>query len=431
MSLRAWLYLIRRETAAQPGRAVLLVLCAALSCAIGGLALAALFYLRSEVRPQIESLFPEERLVVRRPDVDVSILKLQFGKITDEIVAQIEAIPEVERVSPQMPAQFPIMAEMTIGRLDASYASDVVLHGVPAELIQDELPRDADFSWDPESGDPVPVAVSAYFLDLYNLGLAEGVGLPKLSPNAARNREFTLMLGESTLGFSKGESPKFVRAKIVGLTKNPLLVGLVAPIDVVRRWNAEFNPGQPASYAILHVDVRRPEDALAVRDRLMAMGLRVDWAAEDLQRFQRMITTAELVLFAVAAVILALTSVGIFSTVAMSTRERRAAWGLHRATGLGPWSLLGLVLAEGAILGVLSAVIGGAMAWGVAAALQSAAGEYLANLSFIPGQPFALGVETYAAILILALGLILVPTLLFALPACRAEPTRLLERRSL
>ena len=431
MTPRSWLYLIRREIAAQPGRAVLLVFCAALSCAIGGLALAALFYLRSEVRPQIESLFPEQRLVVRRPDVDVSILKFQFGKITGSIVAQIDAIPEVQAVYPQMAAQFPIMAEITIGRLDASYASDVVIHGVPAGLIQGELPPGTDFSWDSASGKPVPVAVSAYFLDLYNLGLAEGVGLPKLSPAAAIGREFTLMLGESSLGFSKGQSSKFQKARIVGLTKNPLLVGLVAPIGAVSDWNTHFNPGSVPEYAILHVDVRKPEEALAAREKLTAMGLKVDWAAEDLRRFQRMISTAELVLLAISVVILALTSVGIFSTVAMSTRERRAAWGLHRATGLGPWALLSLVLAEGAVLAVASAVLGGALAWGVAAALQRAAGEHLANLSFIPGDPFVLGPETYGAILVLALALILLPAFLFAWPACRAEPMRLLERRSL
>jgi hypothetical protein len=427
----AWAFLVWRGLAAQPGRALVLVLCTALSCALGGLAVGALGYLHREVRPELANLFPENRLVVRPPDLDISVLKLQLGAITDQTVAEVAAMPGVTAVHPQLAAEFPLMAEARIGRLDAEFASDVVLLGVPRALIEKDLPPAESFTWDPNSGQPVPVAISAYFLDLYNLGLAEGAGLPKLSRQAAIGRELELWLGESTLGFSASKPARRVKARVVGLTTNPLLVGLAAPIDAVRGWNAHFGGRATTRYGVLHVDVASPMEAAAVRDAVASKGFRVDSTADDLRRFQEMLRTVQGLLGGAVVLVVLLAGVGIVSTVLMATRERRAQWGLARATGLAPGGVVGLVLAESLVMVAVSAVAGFGLVAGVLALLRGAFGELVANLSVLPGDPFALTTVHGAAVAALAAALLVLPGVLFTLPAAWGEPIRLLSRRSL
>ncbi len=431
MKPRAWCFLVWRELAAHPGRALLLLFCVALSSMLAGLALHAIFYLRFEVRPHLLKLFPEERLVVRPGDLDIAFFKFETGKLSEPVRAEIEAMPDVAHVYPQMSADFPVMAEMRIGRMDLDYSSDVIIFGVPGELIASDLPKGTEFTYTSDRRGPVPVAVSAYFLDMYNMGLAESADLPKLSASAAIGREFDLTLGASSLGLAGTETPRTIRAKIVGLTQNPMLVGLVVPLEAMKEWNATYKPNEPIVYSVLHVDMRDPEAVSHVRETLVKKGFRVSTASDNLERLRKVVGGIEGFLFGAMILILALASVGILTTVAMSARERRPAWGLARATGLTPGAMLGLAVSEAIIVAFFAAFVAVAGYDVALIAVRHFAGEAISTSQILPGNPLAYQGAVALAINGLALAMVVIPTIVFAWPNVRNEPVELLARRSL
>ncbi|MEQ8819080.1 MAG: FtsX-like permease family protein [Sumerlaeia bacterium] len=431
MKLSAWRWLLWSELRSQPGRAALIVFAATVSAAIAAFVFGILGYIQEEVRPEIRSLFPESRLIVRQPDLDISILRFNFGRIDDRIVDQVRAIEGVEAVYPQMAAQFPASATVTIGSLGDGLATDVVIHGVPPELVAQDLPPGTDWTWEPDSGESVPIAVSAYFLDLYNLGLAEGAGLPKLSEAAAIGRVFDLELGASTMGLASAGKPRTIKGKVVGLTRNPLVVGLAAPLETVAAWNEEFAPRKAGAYKILHVDATGPEEALAVQTAIGEMGLRAELASENLDKVVRYVTAAEWALRVAVALILALAAVGIVTTVGAAMRDRVAVWGLHRATGLSPGRLLAVVLMQSLLMAAVAAAIGGGIYLLVMGQLDAAFGETLAQVATIPGEPFAPRPSALATMAGLTVLLVALPAVAFAAPTLLREPVKLLNQRDL
>jgi len=54
--------------------------------------------------------------------------------------------------------------------------------------------------------------------------------------------------------------------------------------------------------------------------------------------------------------------IGVLNTVLMSVMERTREFGVMRALGAGPWRIVGLVLAEGLLLGILGVALGGVLA---------------------------------------------------------------------
>lgn len=429
MTLRGWMWLVRREIAAQPGRALLLVLCAALACGVCGIALHGLRYVRAELRPHIESLFPEERLVVRPGEVDVAFFRMKTKGIDDAALETMRAMEGVARVAPQMTATFPVTAEISIGRLGFDFTTDVVIFGVPAELIARDLPANVAFAHDAAGERPVPVAVSAYFLDMYNLGLAEGSNLPKMSAAAAIGREFDLVLGESSLGLASRGEPRRVRARIVGLVRDPLLTGLVVPLETMRAWNAEFTEGAP-SYGLVHLDVADADASKAVAARLAEMGLRTEASADTLARFAGIATGVELALAAFMAIVLALAATAMLSVAAMAARERRAVWGLQRAAGLPRGILLSLVAGEGAILAVPASLLACALAGAAIVGARAVAGPLVDSLAILPASPLRIDALAMAGTVLLCAMLVAAPLVLFAMPALRREPADLLALRA-
>ncbi len=429
MTLRAYAWLVWRELLAHPRRALLLVCCTAVSCGICGLSLHGLAWLRFDLRPHLERLFPEERIVVRPAEMDVAFFRMETKGIDDAAVGAVRAMPEVVRVLPQMTASFPVLAEISIGRLDLEFTTDVVIFGVPREMIAADLDNGAAFETAFPDG-VVPVAVSAYFLDMYNLGIAEGSNLPKLGRNAAIGREFDLIPGQSYIGAPAPGGSRRIRARIVGLTTSPNLTGLVIPLEVMREWNAEFGGENATPYGMLHVDVESAEDAPAVLGRIAELGLRASRSDESLERFGGLVTGLEALLAAGVAIVLALTSVGIFSTAAASFHERRPVWGLRRASGLGGATLTMLLLGEALALAFLGGAFGAALATGALLGLEAFFGGWTAELAILPSDPLAMTLAAPAGAILLAVPLLTLPALLFARSVMRREPVDLLAQRS-
>lgn len=430
MRVTASLALLTAELRAQRGRALVLTTCAFLSTLLFALAFHVLFYLRTEVRPHLEALFPEERLIVRAGSKDVAIFRVETARLGEADIDALHAHPAVTRVMPQMPAQFPIMAGVNMGTIDFALETDIVIHGVPRELIARDLEEDVPFEWRPDSLRPVPVAVSSYFLDLYNMGIAESGKLPKLSRAAAIGLRFEITLGESTLGLSSEQTPRTVDAEIVGLTSDPVLAGVAVPIEAVRAWNEEY-ASESSKYSVLHVDLADPKRLGEVESLIRERGLQSNRASENLDRLRGAVGAVEGLVSGTLAVVLALAAVGFFSTVAMASRDRRGVWGLQRATGMKPGTLAALVVSEGATLGGLGGILGSAGAWAALLLVRSLAGKAIATVTLLPGDPLAIAPLTLVTPVLVGVLFVAIPALLFVLPACAREPATLIGERNL
>lgn len=428
MSAAAWWWLLRRELFLRPGRQLTVLLAVAIAAAIGTLALGVARWMHREAVPQIARMFPEERLVAKAPALNVAVLRFEPFAIDEAMLARVRQLPGVARAIPQMSAAFPISASFQFTANDG-FVTDVILFGVPRDLVEGDLDDSAVFAA-PRAGAPVPVLVSAFFLDLYNLGLAESAGLPKLNAGAAIGREFDLLLGESTMGSgaSRGKR-RTVRCRIVGLTPNPQLVGLIAPIETLAEWNKEFATGK-AKYAALHIDLAPGQDAQETVAALTKLGLAVESLRAQQERLLSIARGVQGATLGFAALVLVLGVCGTAATLAATIRERRPVWALHRATGLSPWRLAILI----ALFGIALSVAGGALAFALAAGAillarpaVTAFGEYS---SLLPMGSFQPAEEALVFALALAALLVLVPLLLFARAAVAQPVQRLLRDRA-
>jgi hypothetical protein len=332
----------------------------------------------------------------------------------------------------QVPARFPVSANAKINRIDFSFDTDIVLHGVPVELLQSDLEPGTRFEWTPGSTEPVPVAVSSYFLDMYNLGLAEGTGMPKLSRAAALGREFTMIVGESTLGLAaRNATPKHISCRVVALSSNPFLVGVSAPVEFVEHWNREMGGDPAPKFSLLHVDVADTRDMDATIDAIRALRVRVERPGTTLEPVRAALGGLESGLGLVVLLVVALAVVGIVSTASVGLNERRAIWGIRRTGGTTRAALLSLVAAEAILIGLVGASAALAGLAVTLALLRALVGEWMEQIASIPATPLTLSPTAAGVTLGLALLLVLVPALATTWPLCRREPADLLREQNI
>lgn len=432
MTPRGWVWLLAREVSAQRARLLILALCVALTGLVFGLAFSAVLYLRGEIRPRLRELFPERRVVVTPASSDVFFLKLEGPRITPGAVDQFRAMPEVARAYPQLSASFPVSADFEMQSLGVGFVTDIILFGVDFDLLRDTISPEAWAVHERQNDGAVPVLISEYFLDAYNLGLAESSGMPKLSRSSVLGVEFDLLMGESTIGMGAvSAAPKARRARVVGMTPDPLLFGVTMPIEPLREANQRYTPRKQEAYAALHIDLASPEGQEAVREKAGELKLGFSAQADILERYLRVVGSIEGLLLAGLLMVVALGGVGVFATTAAALRDFRPRWGLYRAAGLGPGGVL--VLAQGYVLAaaVPGAVLAGLGCAAVARGLSMTVGETISNLSIFPGDPFALGWEAYSAVLIFSLFFAGIPAGIFSFISLRKKPVELLSERSL
>lgn len=387
------------------------------------------------LRPTLEKLFPERKVLVAPKALEVAFVKVNAKRIDDDALARIRALPGVAAAHGHMPIQFPIHAVGKLGPMAGELATEIVVHGVDRALVADGLPETEPFDWtlDPNGGlppgePPVPVVVSAYFLDLYNAGLAETNGLPQLTEKALFGRRFRLVLGESTFRAARGERRREVECRVVGLTRDPQLAGVAVPLSAVRSFNRWWRNGEDrAEFTLLQVETISAGviDAVSGEIGKMGFGVRHPGAAFERWRWAARAGLALLGGFGAALLLLALGNVA--STFALVLSERRGELGLLRALGATRGRIRALLLVEtiwiaasaGAV-GAVGALLVGRLSRKV---LQDLAGQFvsLADLGPIPGVGIA--ALTWAA----AVALAVAATLPAALRATRGATAHALR----
>ncbi len=362
----------------------------------------------------LEALFPEQRVVVRPTTIEAFMLQAETVVITPETVEAVRALPGVVRVCPEATVRFPISGQ---GRLlGKAYSTDLTVTGIEGWLLGDEMPE--DFSYDPETDESVPAVLSHYFLDLYNIALAESNNLPKFSPAAIIGRHIDLKLGESTLHPpDETHRTRIVRSHIAGLTRNPDLLGLLVPLEVVESFN-EWYGITDKRYRVLHVELESAEAVEDLKPALAKLSLEM---RDRMAPWRKALVVVRLVGIAFAALgvlVFALALAYLGSVITWMLSERRRELALFRALGASPRQVMMLLATEIAAVSVLGITLGLSVA---VIMLHYGNRTYLAwraERAFLPEALFAvpwwwillLGVACWTAAMALSLSQVVVST---------------------
>lgn len=323
------------------------------------------FGLERSIRQYIQKVYPENRVILEPKALSVIWLQVEAARITPDTVESIEEMDGVKRVSPEATIRFPISAEANL--LGNLYRSDITITGVEDWLLGGSAPE--AFSYDIESGGEVPAVLASYFLDLYNMALAESNNLPKLSPGAAIGRHFRIYLGESSLRPGKRYGPDgsstYVDCRIRGLTRNADLLGLIIPLKAVEDFNRWYGI-EEREYRRLHVELETVEalEALEAKAATLNLTLRDTTGAWRKIVLYARILGWGITLFGVGVFLLALAY--LLSTLSWNLARREKERAIFRAVGASSREIVrlfsletGLVGAAGILLGLgFSALVG-------------------------------------------------------------------------
>jgi putative ABC transport system permease protein len=159
--------------------------------------------------------------------------------------------------------------------------------------------------------------------------------------------------------------------EIIGLydTGSMLLDGVILMDIGTARRLLNVNPDTVSTFYVEGDDPARNDD-LAVRIDEAIVGVDARSPNEILANFGSLMNQLDMFLLATVVLALIVGVVGIVNTMLMSTTERFAEFGVLRTNGWSRGDLLKLVSAESAYLGLLAGLLGFALAWLFAAAVN-------------------------------------------------------------
>lgn len=212
--------------------------------------------------------------------------------------------------------------------------------------------------------------------------------------------------------------------------------GLIVPMGTGRRlprlgfstvWDLLGREGGDDSFEMVYVRAENMEKTAPVREAIEDMGLSVVSITDQLQEIRRGFLILDSVLGAVGTIALFVAALGIVNTMVMSILERTREIGVMKAIGGSEKQIRMIFFVEAATIGVVGAIFGLLLGWGVTRVANLVAntrlmpaGEAPVNLFYFPAW-LILGAVAFAILLSLAAGLY--P----AHRAARVDPVRALR----
>jgi hypothetical protein len=333
---------------------------------------------------------------------------------------RLAAHPEVAAVHERIRVDFPMIAwglqkEL---RLPKPVAVDVFASGLPQEWVAGDVAAGKSFV-DPGQGRPIPVLLSSKLLAMANSALAATLRID-VTPKLIAGLTFQVMLGRSymTGGAKSAEKTRRVTCEIVGVSDRATTLGFSVPTAVAARWNEEFGrPARPVERA--WVVLKSPEKLGEVVAQARSLGIAVD----ESHRVVGLAVDAVLaILLLVAALLLALAAMIVSQTFYTRVALRRAEYGLYRALGARRSTIVWVVLAEAAGVGLLCGLLGVGLANGFGAWLEPLALAAAADLPMAPEALLASPAFASVIGLVTAIGFALCGALRPALRAATTDP---------
>lgn len=275
--------------------------------------------------------------------------------LTQETIQEIEKAPLVKKVTPHL--IYKNLASVEINILGNTIQTDSLIFGAPGEVVQNDLP--ADMKWQvPENPDtPLPVIVSRKLIDLYNLSIASGTGLPLLEEKTFIGSSIKIFPGFSSF-LNRGKDPSLaLHGKIVGFSDRVDLIGITLPIEKVRMLNSAEGT-QTETYNKLFVTLESSRAVPQATEFFEKQGFRVTSLQKEFTDVSRSLNFIEIILFILTGIILAIAIILIANTFWTSLFKRRKELGILRAIGAKRTHLLGIFLSEAIFIGLLGGVLG-------------------------------------------------------------------------
>ena len=307
---------------------------------------------------------PAEQVRVTPTGIQAGFFQTETGglEITEAIRDSIAALPQVERLDPQIYAHVPAYLRGRLG--GQSYYTDITLEGVTGEFLGDSVLQgvgDWSYVLADSSAVPLPIVLSENLLILYNAGFAEANELMGLTPEGVVGLEGTVTVGRSSIA-ETGEPAVTVRARIVATSRNLSLFALAVPIEFVEEINRIYRPERSRTYSALLVTAERAEDVPEIVRAVEAMGLRAETRRGIAQKAEILVGVVTTVLSALAVAVLLSSLASAIHTLLADLRSRRHAIGVLVALGTSRRRLAMVfsiqILAMSTVTMVFGAVLG-------------------------------------------------------------------------
>ena len=381
---------------------------------------------RKALLDRVVSSLPITHLTVVPRAFSLAVIKFEspFSVLDDRAVERIAAVPGVARVMPMAGLRIPAQLRATF--FGQGFVTDTGVFGVEPELVEDQLPEGTGFGEQPGARG-YPAVISSDLIDMYNTGFAKANDLPQLTPDILRNQEATLYLGFSSFNPGSGVAARAVRVRMVGVSDRVPLVGVSLPLEVVNEWNRDLAGMSRPEYIQLTVVAERAEEVDAIARTIEGMGYTVTSGREIAQRVRTLTDVLRAAGALIGLVVLAVAGLGIANALLLSVMERRHEIGVFRSVGATRSDIRLLFLCEAALVGLLGAGVGVAIAVGAARVADWALDRVLPDLAFLPPSFFDLSWSVLAVGLSLGFFVSVLAAVSPAHRAARLDPARVLK----
>ena len=370
--------------------------------------------------------FPSGQLVVKPKSIDVSIMNVQVGDITDATMKDIEKLPGVNSTVGQMAVKLPLKADISLFGQQA--VSDIVLLGIEKSIIATELNSD-EFNYDPSTSTPLPVILPALFLDLFNLAYADSMGIPKMNDKLVVGKKFTLHCGQSFVFGNATDESKSIQpiiCKIVGVTRKPGLVsGGYIPLEAAKYLNRLA--GKPINRFTQVFVEGQPNSVVEIEKTIRKMGLIVEGNAQILGKISLAshLVLGVIVLYVTIVSVIAVICLGnLYSTLYIS---RKTEMGLMLCVGASRSLILGLAVGEIILTTLFASGIAGVLIYFSLLKADDILLNIMPQINLIPDHLILPNIWRCFSVLLIVVLICLTTSLPVLIKTITAKPVKLLH----
>lgn len=351
----------------------------------------------------------------------------QITPLTNQTIADIQALPGVSVVIPQDPFQYGAM--MNVGQLEGW--GQLLGIGVNDLSLLGVTPREGTLELVPGT----VIVGSSVSQNFYNPRPRPGQNSFEPPDLMGETIKITLIKWAS----DGTEVRKTVRVKVAGVLnemRDEPDWSIYMPMSDMEGYTAWTNGKRPDrdkdGYSSLIVRVGDVENVLEVAQAITDMGYQAYTPQSFVQGITGFYTVLQVVFGGVGAIALLVAAIGIANTMAMAILERTREIGLMKAVGATNRHVLSVFLGEAAGIGFLGGVGGVAIGWALGQVVNVLALAYFAGQSVETGAPpptVAVSTPTWLPIFSVVFATIigLISGLYPALSAATLEPVKALK----
>jgi putative ABC transport system permease protein len=201
---------------------------------------------------------------------------------------------------------------------------------------------------------------------------------------------------------------------------NPLAADVLLPpgpagrlpkLSVNNLWDLFRSSPAGAGYSAVHVRLKSPAAAAAVKKEASAMGFSTFSLADQFEQLKTGFLLMDMMLAAIAMIAIFVASLGIVNTMIMSVMERTSEIGIMKAVGASPAAIQRIFFFESGLIGFAGGIAGLALGWAVSRAINPAINYFGAKEGLPPLEYFSfpawlcLGAPAFALLVSLLAGL--------------------------